>query len=657
MRLIANDGHPNSHSDCSPHQVVIQLEPRSRRLEVHHDGVLRLSSVLPAAFVPQPTWQFALSGCVELPGGTLATQYEASNSSSSALEPPTTTPGSEPPSEPPTLPPTDLPPLAPPALPGGLPAYAAAEPAPSAIIAIDLVRLTTSSMFEVRRVPLRLSLNGESLSRSEVLFAYYVPPRVLALSPASGPALGGTLVAVEGLHLASGSDRRCRFGNATSVPASFVTSPAAEGAGVGELGMLRCRAPGLSSGTALLTEISLNGQQFTREATQFLPYGAPLISAVSPMIGPTAGGTLVAVHGSNFGDLGGYLGSNFGGGTAFRCRFGGTARVVLELPPSPPPVGGSVGGGGGGGGVIVNATYNPQLQTIECFSPPLQSEQLYPLSITANGQSYTELNLPAASFIARASPVVSRTYTTAAGPVASRASGPGRGGTVVLVNGTGFDLAGTSSASARCRFGATIVRAVVLDANLMRCDPSPDASLTGSSLSFGPADFSFGVLPSPMVRGGAAAARPFIWIPQLSAFAGGYLQLTSASAASHGSVCSRTPPSMTRADACHPLVTAVTRCSRRRPPPHRAPSWCDSPSGSAPPWASPSLMASSERPPRRRPSASGVAARACSCSGFPARAGSQSCTRTACKPRPPCPPISRTRNLLQSRSSRMRSMA
>ena len=130
MRLIANDGHPNSHSDCSPHQVVIQLEPSSRRLEVHHDGVLRLSSVLPAAFVPQPTWQFALSGCVELPGGTLATQYEASNSSSSALEPPTTTPGSEPPSEPPTLPPTDLPPLAPPALPGGLPAYAAAEPAP-----------------------------------------------------------------------------------------------------------------------------------------------------------------------------------------------------------------------------------------------------------------------------------------------------------------------------------------------------------------------------------------------------------------------------------------------------------------------------------------------------------------------------------------------
>ena len=128
--------------DCSFHQVVIQLEPQSRRLEVHHDGVLRLSSVLPAAFLPQPTWQFALSGCVELPGGTLATQYEASNSSSSALEPPTTTPGFEPPTMPPTTP-TDLPPLAPPALPGGLPAYAAAEPAPSASIAIDMVRLTT----------------------------------------------------------------------------------------------------------------------------------------------------------------------------------------------------------------------------------------------------------------------------------------------------------------------------------------------------------------------------------------------------------------------------------------------------------------------------------------------------------------------------------
>ena len=116
---------------------------------------------------------------------------------------------------------------------------------------------------------------------------------------------------------------------------------------VGEVGALRCLTPRLDAGTAYAVELSLNGQDYTNSthagalaralggpvapedapaaagggggggAFVFRPYAAPLVSVVSPVLGPYLGGTLVEVRGINL-----------GGGTDYRCRFGRAPNVT-----------------------------------------------------------------------------------------------------------------------------------------------------------------------------------------------------------------------------------------------------------------------------------------------------------------------------------------
>ena len=65
--------------------------------------------------------------------------------------------------------------------------YEASRPVPVAAVLVDHLRLTTASMYEVRDVDLRVTLNGDALSPTAVPYSYYVPPRILDISPASGP--------------------------------------------------------------------------------------------------------------------------------------------------------------------------------------------------------------------------------------------------------------------------------------------------------------------------------------------------------------------------------------------------------------------------------------------------------------------------------------
>ena len=65
-------------------------------------------------------------------------------------------------------------------------------------------------------------------------------------------------------------------------------------------------------------EVSANGQQFSPAGPPgYTYYGAPVISSVSPELGPTHGGTAVTVYGANL-----------FGGSAYRCCFGGGLRCL-----------------------------------------------------------------------------------------------------------------------------------------------------------------------------------------------------------------------------------------------------------------------------------------------------------------------------------------
>lgn len=114
-------------------------------------------------------------------------------------------------------------------------------------------------------------------------FEFYDPPGGLNISTATGPVLGGTPIVVHGANLTGGSDRRCRF---TPMIFGFPTPSAhaaawklktevvasrydavSDAAGGMEL---RCVTPSLPEMVARVSvEVSLNGQQFTREGVAF----------------------------------------------------------------------------------------------------------------------------------------------------------------------------------------------------------------------------------------------------------------------------------------------------------------------------------------------------------------------------------------------------
>ena len=126
---------------------------------------------------------------------------------------------------------------------------------------------------------------GPSVSSPADKFTYGVPvPTVTAVSPNSGPAAGGTIVAITGTSFTGATN--VTFGG---TPASFTsnsptlifaTSPA--GAGIQDVTVTNATGPSVSS----------PADKFT--------YGAPVptVTAVSPNSGPAAGGTIVAITGT-----------------------------------------------------------------------------------------------------------------------------------------------------------------------------------------------------------------------------------------------------------------------------------------------------------------------------------------------------------------------
>ena len=125
-------------------------------------------------------------------------------------------------------------------------------------------------------VPLEVSLNAQQFSTQRVGFRYHAVPQVSSYSPCSGPNDGGTVVRIDGVGLAGGSDYRCRFdacgvcetawscgpcvANATHMPSA--------GGSLNSGGSLVCVSPPLSgwrdeNATSVLLEVSLNSQQYT----------------------------------------------------------------------------------------------------------------------------------------------------------------------------------------------------------------------------------------------------------------------------------------------------------------------------------------------------------------------------------------------------------
>ncbi|MDR7224981.1 IPT/TIG domain-containing protein [Aminobacter aminovorans] len=129
-------------------------------------------------------------------------------------------------------------------------------------------------------------------------------PSVTALSPTSGPTTGGTSVVITGVALSGAS--AVMFG-ATPAASYVVDSPT----------QITATSPA-GAGTVNVTVTTGAGTSATSAADQFTYVPAPTVTGVSPSAGPTGGGTMVTITGTNF-------------STASAVGFGGTAATGFVI--------------------------------------------------------------------------------------------------------------------------------------------------------------------------------------------------------------------------------------------------------------------------------------------------------------------------------------
>jgi hypothetical protein len=139
-------------------------------------------------------------------------------------------------------------------------------------------------------------------------FTYVAVPAISAVSPASGPETGGTQVTITGTDLSGATAISFGANSGTIISDSATQIVATSPAGV--------------TGTVDITVTTVGGTSLATVADQFT-YGTgaqPLISEISPNVGPIAGGIRVTITGANF------------AGTANPVvLFGGTAATIISV--------------------------------------------------------------------------------------------------------------------------------------------------------------------------------------------------------------------------------------------------------------------------------------------------------------------------------------
>lgn len=127
---------------------------------------------------------------------------------------------------------------------------------------------------------------GHVLSLQGLQFQYDAPQANVGLVPIAGPHHGGTVVTIVSSSLSQRSVF-CRFEAAGVTPAIVSAhwhSPS----------QLRCITPHFRPGAATL-EITLNGQQYTKQQFMFSFYSPARIVHIVPLMAPPAGGSLITI--------------------------------------------------------------------------------------------------------------------------------------------------------------------------------------------------------------------------------------------------------------------------------------------------------------------------------------------------------------------------
>ena len=149
---------------------------------------------------------------------------------------------------------------------------------------------------------------GTSATSAADLFTYYAPATVTGLSPTSGPTAGGTLVTITGTNFSGVTFVKFGGTAATLFTVSSATS-------------ITAVAPARGAGSVHVRVTTSAGTSVTSAADRYTYVSPPIVRTVRPASGPTAGGTRVAI-----------TGSNFSGATA--VRFGASVATLFTVNSS-----------------------------------------------------------------------------------------------------------------------------------------------------------------------------------------------------------------------------------------------------------------------------------------------------------------------------------
>ncbi len=313
---------------------------------------------------------------------------------------------------------------------------------------------------------------GTSATSSADEFTYVVAPAVTGVNPNEGPTAGGTLVTITGTNFTGAT--AVDFGttaatNVTVVSAAEITADSPAGTGVVDV-----------------TVTTPGGKSATSSADEFTYVVAPAVTGVNPNEGPTAGGTLVTI-----------TGTNFTGATA--VDFGTTAATNVTVVSAAEITADSPAGTG-----VVDVTVTTPGGT----------------SATSSADRFTYVALPAVTGV-------------------NPPDGPTVGGTLVTITGTNFT--GTTAVD----FGTTpATNVTVVSASEITAD-SPagtgvvDVTVTtpGGTSATSPADqFTYLVALSPTAveaNGQWGFTSRGVWKTNSGGFDGTYLTTAAATSATY----------------------------------------------------------------------------------------------------------------------------
>ena len=263
------------------------------------------------------------------------------------------------------------------------------------------VAVSASSYEDGDAVSVELTANGVDYTDNLKLLSLRQMPSFENFTPATGSADGGAPLIIFGSGLRGGSEYRVAFAHDGSPGAIVLASYAfIQGSDA-----LKCVTPAYATDMVVDVAVTLNGQQY-HPAGSFSFYDMPHLLGTSPTSGPFIGGTRVRVWGSNF-----------SGGSVYRCRFNSTVVEAAFEVVTP--------------------------QELSCRLPNAMQVGVHRFEVTLNGQEFTTSHL---NFTVYGSSIITSLCPS---------TGPILGGSMVRILGAML----ANGSHYLCRFGDAVVNA------------------------------------------------------------------------------------------------------------------------------------------------------------------------------------------------------